>query len=82
MIHGFFSFVLCIDFQILQGEVAVLMRGHSLENGTFWQDLRCARRNFFCSLLSILNSLLKVSGVQVPYSAHLMPGAWIIEVVK
>ena len=42
----------------------------SAEYGTFRRDLRCARRNFFCSLLSILNSLLKISGVQVPYSAH------------
>ena len=42
----------------------------SAEYGTFRRDLRCARRNFLCSLLSILNSLLKISGVQVPYSAH------------
>ena len=42
----------------------------SAEYGTFRRDLRCVRRNFFCSLLSILNSLLKISGVQVPYSAH------------
>ena len=42
----------------------------SAEYGTFRRDLRCARKSFFCSLLSILNSLLKISGVQVPYSAH------------
>ena len=45
----------------------------SAEYGTFRRDLRCARRNFFCSLLSILNSLLRISGVQVPYSAHETP---------
>ena len=39
-------------------------------------SVRCARRNFFCFLLSILKSLLKIYGVLglVPYSAHLTPG--------
>ena len=51
-------------------EVLDLSSCQSAEYGTFRRDLRCARKSFFCSLLSILNSLLKISGVQVPYSAH------------
>ena len=51
-----------------EGEVTCMQQ--SAEFCTFRQDLRCARRNFFCSILSILNSLLKISGVQVPCSAH------------
>ena len=57
----------------LDKRIAVVCPTQSAEYGTFRRDLRCARRNFFCSLLSILNSLLKISGVQVPCSAHQCP---------
>ncbi len=65
-------------FNLQKGGRWTRVESQSAEYGTFRRDLRCATRNFFCSLLSNLNSLLKISGVQVPYSAHLVDSSFLV----